>query len=144
MQSFVDASGLPFATMIMDKSVLEEQQAACLGTYDGGLVDNAVRGFVESCDWVLTVGTMMTDFNTGEFTARLDPAKTIDICHHRTRVGAKVYPNVEMADILAGSLAVSVSVVKGRRFGPPRWGQRREAAMTRLRSTHFILAGKSS
>src|SRR5262249_43134094 len=43
----------------------------------------------------------MTDFNTGAFTAHLDPEKTIDIRHHHTQIGAKVYPNVEMKDILA-------------------------------------------
>jgi indolepyruvate decarboxylase len=36
LQSFVDASGLPFATMVADKSVLDEQQPACIGMYDGG------------------------------------------------------------------------------------------------------------
>lgn len=100
LQSFVDASGLPFATMFMDKSVLDEQHPAYIGMYDGRLMDEFVRGFVESCDWVLTVGAMMTDFNTGAFTARLDPQKTIDIRHHRTQVGSTVYPNVEMEDIL--------------------------------------------
>jgi indolepyruvate decarboxylase len=43
----------------------------------------------------------MSDFNTGAFTARLDSEKTIDIRHHRTQVGPKVYPSVEMKDILA-------------------------------------------
>jgi indolepyruvate decarboxylase len=101
LQSFVDASGLPFATMFMDKSVLEEQQPAYIGMYDGRLMYEPVRSFVESCDWVLVIGAMMTDFNTGAFTSRLDPEKTIDIRHHRTQVGSKVYPNVEMMDILA-------------------------------------------
>ncbi|HTF62939.1 MAG TPA: thiamine pyrophosphate-dependent enzyme, partial [Edaphobacter sp.] len=53
-----------------------------------------------SCDVVLTIGTMLSDFNTGAFTSRLDPAKTIDIRLHRTQVGSKVYPNIEMKDIL--------------------------------------------
>ena len=101
LQSFVDASGLPFATMLMDKSTLEEQQAAYLGMYEGRLMDESVRGFVESCDRVLAIGTIMTDFNTGGFTAHLDPEKTIDVGHHRTRVGSKVYPNVEIKDLLA-------------------------------------------
>jgi indolepyruvate decarboxylase len=43
----------------------------------------------------------MTDFNSGAFTARLDPARTIDIWHHRSQVNGKTYPNVEMADLLA-------------------------------------------
>ena len=101
LQSFVDASGLPFATMFMDKSVLEEQQPAYIGMYDGRLMDEQVRSFVESCDWILVVGAMMTDFNTGAFTSRLDPQKTIHIRHHRTQVGSRVHPNVEMNDILA-------------------------------------------
>lgn len=101
LQSFVDASGLPFATMFMDKSVLEEQQPAYMGIYDGRLMDELVRDFVESCDYVVAIGAMMTDFNSGAFTARLDPEKTIDIRHHRTRVGSSVYENVEMRDLLA-------------------------------------------
>jgi indolepyruvate decarboxylase len=101
LQNFIDASGLPFATMFADKSVLDETQPAYIGMYDGRLMDESVREFVESCDSVLTVGAIMSDFNSGAFTANLDPEKTIDIRHHRTRVGSKVYPNVEMKDILA-------------------------------------------
>jgi indolepyruvate decarboxylase len=101
LQSFVDACGLPFATMFMDKSVLEEQHPAYIGMYDGKLMDESVRGFVESCDMVLIIGAIMTDFNTGAFTAHLDPEKRIDIRHHHTQVGSKVYPNVEMKDVLA-------------------------------------------
>jgi len=39
LQSFVDTCGLPFATMIMDKSVLEEQHSSYIGMYDGKLTD---------------------------------------------------------------------------------------------------------
>ena len=101
LQSLVNASGLPFATMFADKSVLDEQPPAYIGMYDGKLMDERVREFVESCDWVLAVGTAMTDFNTGAFTARLDPDRTIDIRHHSTTVGRKVFPNIEMKDILS-------------------------------------------
>ena len=68
--------------------------------YDGRLMDESVRGFVESYDWVLAISAMMTDFNSGAFTAHLDPEKTINIRHHSTQVGSKVYPNVEVKDIL--------------------------------------------
>jgi indolepyruvate decarboxylase len=101
LQSFVDASGLPFATMFMDKAVLNEQQPGYLGMYDGKLMDESVRMFVESCDLVLNIGAMLTDFNTGAFTANLDPEKTIRIQHHHAQVGGKVFPSVEMKDLLA-------------------------------------------
>jgi len=101
VQAFIDVSGLPFATMFADKSVLEEQQPAYIGMYDGKIMDEAVREFVESCDCVVLIGAILSDFNTGAFTANLNQEKTIDIRHHRTSVGTKVYPNVEMRDVLA-------------------------------------------
>jgi indolepyruvate decarboxylase len=99
--AFVDASGLPFATMFGDKSVLGEDHPAYIGMYAGRLMEEPVRAFVESCDVVVLIGATLTDGNTGGFTAHLDPEKTINICHHRTTVGDTVYRNVEIADILA-------------------------------------------
>jgi indolepyruvate decarboxylase len=118
LQSFVDASGLPFATMFADKSVLDEQQAAYIGMYDGRLMDEAVREFVESCDLVVCIGTMMTDFNTGAFTSRLDAEKSIDVRHHHVTVRSKVYPNVELKDLLA-ELARRVTARREKSFVKP-------------------------
>jgi indolepyruvate decarboxylase len=101
LQALVDASGMPFATMFGDKSVLDEQQPSFIGMYDGRLMNPDVRAYVESCDQVVTVGTMMTDFNTGAFTARLDPMKTIAIKPHYTRVGQQEFHDVEMGDMLS-------------------------------------------
>jgi indolepyruvate decarboxylase len=114
---------LRFATMFMDKSVLEEQQPAYVGMYDGTLMNDDVRAFVEGCDLVLAVGTLLTDFNTGAFTSSLDPAKTIVVSHHHTRIAGKTYSSVEMGDVLAqlaeqvtrrddwGRLAIAESIV---------------------------------
>ncbi|MFM1729485.1 thiamine pyrophosphate-binding protein [Prescottella soli] len=99
--AFVDAAGLPFATMFGDKSVLGENHPNYIGMYVGRLMGEPVRAFVESCDAVVMIGAMLTDGNTAGHTVRLDPAKAITIDHHRTTVGSVVYRNVEMADILA-------------------------------------------
>jgi indolepyruvate decarboxylase len=101
MQAVIDASGLPFSTMFMGKSVLDERQPGYVGMYDGALINEEVRAFVEGADRIVTVGAPMTDFNSGAFTARLDPAKTITIWHHRARVDGKTYMDVEMGDLLA-------------------------------------------
>jgi indolepyruvate decarboxylase len=99
-EAFVDASGLPFATMFADKSVLGEDRPNYIGMYAGRLMGEPVRAFVESCDAVALIGTMLTDGNTAGHTVRLDADKMITIDHHRTTVGKTVYRNVEMADIL--------------------------------------------
>ncbi|CAN5470533.1 alpha-keto acid decarboxylase family protein [soil metagenome] len=100
LQTLVDASGLPFATMFMAKSVLDEQQPGYIGMYDGALMNEEVRQFVEGCDLVLAVGTIFSDFNTGAFTSNLDPSKVITIDHHQVKVNGKTFLNVEMEDIL--------------------------------------------
>lgn len=96
----IETAAVPFATMFADKSVIDEDHPLYIGMYDGRLMDETVRSFVESADVVLTIGTMQTDFNTGAFTARLDPARTIDIGLHAVRVGATVFQDVEISDLL--------------------------------------------
>jgi len=101
MQALIDASGLPFTTMLMGKSVLDEQQPGYIGMYNGALMNDDVREFVESRDRLLSVGASMTDLNTGAFTAHLDPAKTIIIDRHLVHIDGRIYSSVEMADLLA-------------------------------------------
>lgn len=101
LKSFVDNSGLPFATMFMAKSVLDEQHPGYVGMYDGNLMNPKVRDFVEQAELVIDVGSPFTDFNSGAFTSHLEPSRLISIEHHRVKVGAQEFPNVELADILA-------------------------------------------
>lgn len=100
LQRFIDATGLSFATMMADKGVLEEDQPAYVGMYDGKLMNENVRRFVEDSDVVVLVGALMHDFNSGAFTASLDPARTIDIRHHHVSVDGMTYQSVEMKDLL--------------------------------------------
>lgn len=99
--AFIEAAALPFATMFADKTVIDEDHPNYIGMYDGLLMEEGVREFVESSDLLITIGTMQSDFNTGAFTARLDPARTIDIGLHQTVAGSRVFQNVEMAELLA-------------------------------------------
>src|SRR6516225_8565576 len=99
--ALIDASGLPFAAMVMDKTTLDEAHPNYIGIYDGRLADESVRAFVEGADCVLGLGALWTDFSTGAFTAKLDKSKTINVFHHTTRVGNAYFEDVEMKDVLA-------------------------------------------
>ena len=96
----VDHSGLPFATMMMDKTTLDESHPNYIGIYGGAWSTAGVRAFVEEADCVLSLGGLPSDFNTGAFTAKLDRSKTINVMHHQTRVGHAWYENIEMKDVL--------------------------------------------
>ncbi|AOJ10139.1 alpha-keto acid decarboxylase family protein [Burkholderia mayonis] len=96
----VNASNLPFATMFMDKCVLDESHPNYIGMYDGKLMNEEVRVFVEGCDCVIGIGAMPTDFNSGSFTAQIDRSKSINIMPNQVRVGNASYSNVRMEDVL--------------------------------------------
>ena len=87
--------------MFGDKSVLDEQQSSFIGMYDGRLMNPECARYVEVLRPGGDLGTVMTDFNTGAFTARPDPAKTIAVRHHYTSVGQQEFHDVEMGDVLA-------------------------------------------
>jgi indolepyruvate decarboxylase len=123
----VTASGLPFATMFMDKCVLDETHPGYIGMYDGRLMNEEVREFVEGCDCVVGIGAIMTDINSGAFTARIDAAKSMNILQHHVRVGHAIYNNVEIRDVLAALTArlPGRTDVKGPRahgLGDPKGG----------------------
>lgn len=73
----VGKSGIRFATTIMGKSVVNEELPGFVGVYAGSLSNEMARAAVESSDCVLNLGAMLTDLDTGIFTANLDPAKLI-------------------------------------------------------------------
>jgi indolepyruvate decarboxylase len=123
-QAFVDAAGLPYATMFMDKTALEESAPGYLGMYDGRIMTPEVREYVESADLVLNLGGLWSDFNTGAFTADLKPSRTVRVLQHHVQVGRAVYERVEMGDMLdalAGlGLRKSGSAPRARGLGEPR------------------------
>lgn len=98
--AIVNASNLPFATMFMDKCVLDETHPNYIGMYDGKLMNDQVRAFVEGCDCTIGIGAMLTDFNSGAFTAQIDRSKSINIMHDSVRIGAAFYTNINMKDVL--------------------------------------------
>jgi indolepyruvate decarboxylase len=62
---------------------------------------------------------MLTDFSSGAFTARIDRLKSINIMHNSVRVGAALYQNVEMKDVLR---ALARKLTKKQVEGPKRHG----------------------
>jgi indolepyruvate decarboxylase len=97
---FLTASNLPFATMFADKCVLDEQLPNYIGMYDGRLMNEEVRAYVEEADLPLGIGAVLTDVNSGSFTARIDRGRSANILHHSVRIGHAVYNDVEMKDVL--------------------------------------------
>lgn len=98
--SVVNASGLPYVTLNSDKSVLDETNPSYLGLYSGQLINPEIREFVESCDCILGIGVILSDYNTGMFTAKLDKSLIINIMPFEVHIGDDDYRQVRMVDVL--------------------------------------------
>ena len=101
LRALLDASGIPFTTMFMGKSVLDEHHPGYIGIYDGALMNEEVRAFVEGADLILNIGAPMTDFNTGAFTTSLRPARIITIAHHHVEIDGRIIAGLELGDVLS-------------------------------------------
>lgn len=96
----INASGLPYATMALDKAVLDETNPSYMGLYMGQLINPEIQEFVESCDCILAIGVVMSDINMGMFTAKLDKSRVINIMPFSVHIGNTDYINVKMLDVL--------------------------------------------
>ena len=96
----LDKTGFPFATMMLGKSVLSEHHPQFIGLFEGDRSRDYVRNRVESADCLLQLGALMTDFNTGGFTTRLDPSKTISANIRTVKIKHHYYENVNLRDFI--------------------------------------------
>ncbi len=101
IQQLAEKINLPVATMMMGKGSFDERHKNFIGLYAGSLGNTQVQNIVETSDCVLAVGTNWSDYNTGIFTARINPVKLIDIQPNKVSVGMTVYENVLIQDILS-------------------------------------------
>ncbi|MCC6707182.1 MAG: alpha-keto acid decarboxylase family protein [Gammaproteobacteria bacterium] len=98
----VGKSGIRFATTIMGKSVVNEELPGFVGVYAGSLSNEMARAAVESSDCVLNLGAMLTDLDTGIFTANLDPARLIAAGAESLSIRRHHFQGIGLATFLDG------------------------------------------
>ncbi|GFZ47749.1 pyruvate decarboxylase [Saitozyma sp. JCM 24511] len=84
----------------MGKSMLDEHHPLYGGCYAGANSLQPVREEVESADFVLFVGALKSDFNSGSFSVNIDPKITIELHSFTTNVGYASYPTTDIRHIL--------------------------------------------
>ncbi|WP_460205364.1 alpha-keto acid decarboxylase family protein [Scytonema sp. NUACC21] len=100
LRSLLATTAYPYATMTMGKGLIEETHPQFIGIYNGALSDDYVRRRIEEADCVLSIGVLMTDFNTGKFSAQLDSSRTIEVHGQYLKIKHALYNNVAMQDFL--------------------------------------------
>ncbi len=101
-QRLVDATGIPFTTTSLAKTVLDEAQPLFAGTYAGPASVPYTNGLVTSSDCVIALGTIITDDYLALMASSF--STMIRVSHDETRVGTTYFPSVTLADFLSALL----------------------------------------
>lgn len=103
--ALIEKSGIPYCTMMLGKSLLSEHNPRYLGLFEGHQSRPDIRGRIASAGCVLTLGALMSDLNTGGFTADLDPVRTIQADMDSVHFARHSFNKVALGDFVAALTA---------------------------------------
>lgn len=106
----VKATNFPVYTTPMGKSGVNESEKRFGGVYVGSLSEPDVKEAVESADLILSVGALLSDFNTGSFSYSYKTKNIVEFHSDYTKIKQATFPGVQMKEALNKLLDVVASV----------------------------------
>lgn len=91
----------PVFTTPMGKSAFDERNPRFGGVYVGTLSSPEVAEIVENADLVLSVGGLLSDFNTGSFSYGYSTSNIVEFHSDYIQIKKAVYENVQMKHVLS-------------------------------------------
>lgn len=98
----IKATNFKFAITPMAKGSkhIDEKDERFAGVYVGSLSYPDVKEAVESSDLILSLGAMLSDFNTGSFSYSYQTKNVVEFHSDYTKIRNASYPNVRMKEVL--------------------------------------------
>ncbi len=121
---FIDKSGIPAATTILSKSVIDSLHPLYIGVYAGAIGQGSVREYVETSDCIIMLGAMMTDIDLGIFTAKIDSKKTINVSTDGISISYHHYSDILIQDFIQALTHAKVHPRKYKRKSIPHFRPR--------------------
>ncbi|KAG0741445.1 hypothetical protein G6F57_009645 [Rhizopus arrhizus] len=100
VQAFIERSGFPTYVAPMGKGAVDESSVSYRGCYSGNVTLEAVNEEIKQADLIIEVGSIKSDFNTGNFSYSLDRSKTITLHSFATIVFCAEYQKVSMLEFV--------------------------------------------
>lgn len=100
VDEFVKVSGLPVYVAPMGKTSVCEAGDRYGGIYVGSISRPEIRSKVESASLIISIGSLKSDFNTGNFTYSIPTARTIELHSYGTNVKYANFPGIGMKELL--------------------------------------------
>lgn len=99
-RELIEKSGLPVFATPMGKAIIDEDHAQYGGIYVGNLTTEPVKQVLESADVLIMLGSLKSDFNSGNFSYRTPRSRTIELHSDYTTIGYSHYPGIGMKRLL--------------------------------------------
>ncbi|KAG1167166.1 hypothetical protein G6F36_012658 [Rhizopus arrhizus] len=100
VQEFITRSGFPTYVAPMGKGAVDESIENFRGCYSGNVTLEAVNEEIKLADLIIEIGSIKSDFNTGNFSYSLDRSKTITLHSFATVVFCAEYQKVSMMEFI--------------------------------------------
>ncbi|KAI8378894.1 pyruvate decarboxylase PdcB [Blakeslea trispora] len=100
VEEFIERSGFPTYVAPMGKGAVNETIPNYRGCYSGNITLESVNEEVRKADLIIEIGSIKSDFNTGNFTYSLDRSKTITLHSFATIVFCAEYQKVSMMEFI--------------------------------------------
>ncbi|GAA5809155.1 hypothetical protein MFLAVUS_002560 [Mucor flavus] len=97
---FVKVAGFPTFSAPMGKGAIDESLPNYRGVYAGAISFKEVSEEIKNADLLIEIGSIKSDFNTGNFTYGLENIKTISLNGSNTIIFHAEYSGVRMQDVL--------------------------------------------
>lgn len=120
----VNNLNIPVVTSILGKTAFPESHPNFIGSYFGKFGEPEVREYVESCDLIICLGAVLTEMETGGYSASLPQEKLVLANSHELTIGQHSYPHIDFSMLLNKLLASTTSgALKGKKFSVPSFSR---------------------
>jgi len=96
----IERSGFPVYCAPMGKTAVSEENERYGGIYVGSLTHEEIKDKVEKARLIISIGTIKSDFNTGNFTYSIPPESTIELHSTHVKVKHAMFPGIGMKCLL--------------------------------------------
>lgn len=109
---FAEALNLPVVTSILGKATFPESHPNFIGNYFGQFGNPKVKDYVEGSDCVIALGAVMTEMESGGYTAKLSPDNLVQINNQEVMVGHHHYNGLKLDQVLDLLLETTTAKLK--------------------------------
>lgn len=119
VEALVNLTQFPVFTTPMGKSGINESHPRFGGVYVGTLSQPLVKKMVDSADLVISIGALLSDFNTSSFQYSYRTKNIIEFQSDYTKIKQATFPGVQMKEALQELLSSVQGAVNPHYVPPP-------------------------